>query len=166
MGSGSSEIFTPVTLSSRKRVSSPEWLGIPGLVLAREISRLPDLWPTTCSSPGSGVGCWGPGAQVLIVHSGQASPLPLSPTPAPEKEKRDSQLIIDSLRDTLDERNATVESLQRALDKAEMLCSTLKVSPQPPWAQVGGEIQPSSWAHHCGLVFCVCLGQYRGLLQL
>ncbi|KAB0365125.1 hypothetical protein FD754_009281 [Muntiacus muntjak] len=43
-----------------------------------------------------------------------------------EKEKRDSQLIIDSLRDTLDERNATVESLQRALDKAEMLCCTLK----------------------------------------
>ena len=68
------------------------------------------------------------------MHSGQASPLPLSPTPAPEKETRDSQLIIDSLRDTLDERNATVESLQRALDKAEMLCSTLKVSPQPPWA--------------------------------
>uniref|UniRef100_A0A8C2SI78 TRAF interacting protein n=1 Tax=Capra hircus TaxID=9925 RepID=A0A8C2SI78_CAPHI len=75
-----------------------------------------------------------------------------------EKEKRDSQLIIDSLRDTLDERNATVESLQRALDKAEMLCSALKVGPQPPWAQVGGEIQSSSWAPHCGLVFCVCLG--------
>ncbi|KAM9592930.1 E3 ubiquitin-protein ligase TRAIP [Trichechus inunguis] len=43
-----------------------------------------------------------------------------------EKEKRDSQAIIDSLRDTLEERNATVESLQQALDKAEMLCSTLK----------------------------------------
>nr|XP_035965437.1 E3 ubiquitin-protein ligase TRAIP isoform X3 [Halichoerus grypus] len=43
-----------------------------------------------------------------------------------EKEKRDSQVIIDTLRDTLEERNATVESLQKALDKAEMLCSTLK----------------------------------------
>ncbi|XP_073667236.1 E3 ubiquitin-protein ligase TRAIP isoform X3 [Tursiops truncatus] len=43
-----------------------------------------------------------------------------------EKEKRDGQLIIDTLRDTLEERNATVESLQKALDKAEMLCSTLK----------------------------------------
>ncbi|XP_032506448.1 E3 ubiquitin-protein ligase TRAIP isoform X2 [Phocoena sinus] len=43
-----------------------------------------------------------------------------------EKEKRDGQLIIDTLRDTLEERNATVESLQEALDKAEMLCSTLK----------------------------------------
>ncbi|XP_076985383.1 E3 ubiquitin-protein ligase TRAIP isoform X2 [Tamandua tetradactyla] len=43
-----------------------------------------------------------------------------------EKEKRDSQAIIDTLRDTLEERNATVESLQKALDKAEMLCSTLK----------------------------------------
>ncbi|XP_042834915.1 E3 ubiquitin-protein ligase TRAIP isoform X2 [Panthera tigris] len=43
-----------------------------------------------------------------------------------EKEKRDSQVIIDTLRDTLEERNATVESLQNALDKAEMLCSTLK----------------------------------------
>ncbi|KAK2502006.1 hypothetical protein MC885_010794 [Smutsia gigantea] len=43
-----------------------------------------------------------------------------------EREKRNSQAIIDSLRDTLEERNATVESLQKALDKAEMLCSTLK----------------------------------------
>ncbi|XP_037598018.1 E3 ubiquitin-protein ligase TRAIP isoform X2 [Cebus imitator] len=43
-----------------------------------------------------------------------------------EKEKRDTQLIVDSLRDMLEERNATVESLQQALDKAEMLCSTLK----------------------------------------
>ncbi|XP_034514234.1 E3 ubiquitin-protein ligase TRAIP isoform X1 [Ailuropoda melanoleuca] len=43
-----------------------------------------------------------------------------------EKEKRDSQAIIDTLRDTLEERNATVESLQKALDNAEMLCSTLK----------------------------------------
>ncbi|XP_005547215.1 E3 ubiquitin-protein ligase TRAIP isoform X2 [Macaca fascicularis] len=43
-----------------------------------------------------------------------------------EKEKRDSQVIIDNLRDTLEERNATVVSLQQALGKAEMLCSTLK----------------------------------------
>ncbi|XP_006171005.1 E3 ubiquitin-protein ligase TRAIP isoform X2 [Tupaia chinensis] len=43
-----------------------------------------------------------------------------------EKEKQDSQVIIDSLRDLLEERNATVESLQSALGKAEMLCSTLK----------------------------------------
>ena len=45
---------------------------------------------------------------------------------APDREKRDSQAIINSLRDTLEERNATVESLQNALNKAEMLCSTLK----------------------------------------
>nr|XP_055132685.1 E3 ubiquitin-protein ligase TRAIP isoform X2 [Symphalangus syndactylus] len=43
-----------------------------------------------------------------------------------DKEKRDSQVIIDTLRDTLEERNATVVSLQQALGKAEMLCSTLK----------------------------------------
>ncbi|XP_006873712.1 PREDICTED: TRAF-interacting protein [Chrysochloris asiatica] len=43
-----------------------------------------------------------------------------------EKEKRDTQAIIDTLRDSLEERNATVESLQQSLDKAEMLCSTLK----------------------------------------
>lgn len=43
-----------------------------------------------------------------------------------EKEKKDNQAIIDALRDTLEERNATVESLQKALDKAEMLCSALK----------------------------------------
>ena len=52
---------------------------------------------------------------------------------APDREKRDSQAIIDTLRDTLEERNATVESLQNALNKAEMLCSTLKVSPQSQW---------------------------------
>ncbi|XP_036122637.1 E3 ubiquitin-protein ligase TRAIP [Molossus molossus] len=43
-----------------------------------------------------------------------------------EREKRDSQAIIDTLRDTLEERNATVESLRKALEEAEMLCSTLK----------------------------------------
>ncbi|XP_008569770.1 PREDICTED: E3 ubiquitin-protein ligase TRAIP [Galeopterus variegatus] len=43
-----------------------------------------------------------------------------------EREKQDSQVIIDTLRDTLEERNTTVESLQKALGKAEMLCSTLK----------------------------------------
>ncbi|KAM6169536.1 E3 ubiquitin-protein ligase TRAIP [Rhynchocyon petersi] len=43
-----------------------------------------------------------------------------------EKEKRDSQAIIDMLRDTLEERNATVESLQQSLNQTEMLCSTLK----------------------------------------
>ncbi|XP_050996489.1 E3 ubiquitin-protein ligase TRAIP [Acomys russatus] len=43
-----------------------------------------------------------------------------------EREKRDSQAIIDTLRDTLEERNATVESLKNALNKTEMLCSTLK----------------------------------------
>ena len=59
------------------------------------------------------------------------------PAPAPEKEKKDSQAIIDTLRDTLEERNATVESLQSALDKAEMLCSTLKVGHQVLWAKVG-----------------------------
>lgn len=87
-------------------------------------------------------------------------PLP-SPTsiPAPEREKRDSQVIIDSLRDTLEERNATVESLQKALDKAEMLCSTLKVGPHVLWAQVGGEIEPQSWAHYSRLSFWFCLGQ-------
>lgn len=87
-------------------------------------------------------------------------PLP-SPTsiPTPEREKRDSQVIIDSLRDTLEERNATVESLQKALDKAEMLCSTLKVGPHVLGAQVGGEIKPQSWAHHSSLSFCFCLGQ-------
>lgn len=43
-----------------------------------------------------------------------------------ERERQDSQAIIDALRDSLEERNATVESLQKALSKTEMLCSTLK----------------------------------------
>ncbi|XP_066101334.1 E3 ubiquitin-protein ligase TRAIP isoform X2 [Saccopteryx bilineata] len=43
-----------------------------------------------------------------------------------EREKQDSQAIINTLRDTLEERNATVRALQKALDEAEMLCSTLK----------------------------------------
>lgn len=71
--------------------------------------------------------------------------------PAPEREKRDSQVIIDTLRDTLEERNATVESLQKALDKSEMLCSTLKVGVQLQGAQVSGEIQPQRGAHRSRL---------------
>ncbi|XP_028907910.1 E3 ubiquitin-protein ligase TRAIP isoform X2 [Ornithorhynchus anatinus] len=43
-----------------------------------------------------------------------------------EKEKRDCQSIIDSLRETLDMRNSTIESLHRTLGESEMLCSTLK----------------------------------------
>lgn len=64
--------------------------------------------------------------------------LPPPFTFAPEQEKRDSQVIIDTLRDTLEERNATVESLRKALSKAEMLCSTLKVGPQVLWAELVG----------------------------
>ncbi|XP_062979432.1 E3 ubiquitin-protein ligase TRAIP [Elgaria multicarinata webbii] len=43
-----------------------------------------------------------------------------------EKEKRDCQSIVNSLRETLDVRNATIESLQKAASEMEMLCSTLK----------------------------------------
>uniref|UniRef100_A0A2D4KNF2 RING-type domain-containing protein n=2 Tax=Micrurus TaxID=8634 RepID=A0A2D4KNF2_9SAUR len=43
-----------------------------------------------------------------------------------EKEKRDCQYIVNSLRETLDLRNATIESLQKAISDMEMLCSTLK----------------------------------------
>lgn len=44
-----------------------------------------------------------------------------------EKEKRECQAIVDGLRDTLDVRNATIESLQKVLGETEMLCSSLKV---------------------------------------
>ncbi|NXC49344.1 TRAIP ligase, partial [Penelope pileata] len=43
-----------------------------------------------------------------------------------EKEKRECQAIVDGLRDTLDARNATIESLQKVLAETEMLCSSLK----------------------------------------
>lgn len=45
----------------------------------------------------------------------------------PEKEKRECQAVVDGLRDTLDVRNATIESLQKVLGETEMLCSSLKV---------------------------------------
>ncbi|NXA55344.1 TRAIP ligase, partial [Nothocercus julius] len=44
----------------------------------------------------------------------------------PEKEKRECQAVVDGLRDTLDVRNATIESLQKVLAETEMLCSSLK----------------------------------------
>ncbi|NWR23445.1 TRAIP ligase, partial [Emberiza fucata] len=44
----------------------------------------------------------------------------------PEKEKRECQAVVDGLRDTLDVRNATIESLQKMLGETEMLCSSLK----------------------------------------
>lgn len=34
------------------------------------------LWPGTCSSPVSGVGCWRPAAQVLTLIGGCPPPLP------------------------------------------------------------------------------------------
>ncbi|NXC05184.1 TRAIP ligase, partial [Orthonyx spaldingii] len=43
-----------------------------------------------------------------------------------EKEKRECQAVVDGLRDTLDVRNATIESLQKVLGESEMLCSSLK----------------------------------------
>nr|XP_060621720.1 E3 ubiquitin-protein ligase TRAIP isoform X1 [Anolis sagrei ordinatus]XP_060621721.1 E3 ubiquitin-protein ligase TRAIP isoform X1 [Anolis sagrei ordinatus] len=43
-----------------------------------------------------------------------------------EKEKRDCQSIVNSLRDVLDVRNASIETLQKDLSEMEMLCSTLK----------------------------------------
>ncbi|NXX18065.1 TRAIP ligase, partial [Podargus strigoides] len=44
----------------------------------------------------------------------------------PEKEKREYQALVDRLRDTLDVRSATIESLQKVLGQTEMLCSSLK----------------------------------------
>ncbi|NWI50012.1 TRAIP ligase, partial [Calyptomena viridis] len=43
-----------------------------------------------------------------------------------EKEKRECQAVVDGLRDTLDVRNATIESLQKVLGETDMLCSSLK----------------------------------------
>nr|XP_028574451.1 E3 ubiquitin-protein ligase TRAIP isoform X2 [Podarcis muralis] len=43
-----------------------------------------------------------------------------------EKEKRDIQNIVNSLRETLDLRNATIESLQKSVTQMTMLCATLK----------------------------------------
>ncbi|KAM6325293.1 E3 ubiquitin-protein ligase TRAIP [Podargus strigoides] len=43
-----------------------------------------------------------------------------------EKEKREYQALVDRLRDTLDVRSATIESLQKVLGQTEMLCSSLK----------------------------------------
>ncbi|KGL72881.1 TRAF-interacting protein, partial [Tinamus guttatus] len=43
-----------------------------------------------------------------------------------EKEKRECQAVVDGLRDTLDTRNATIESLQKVLGETDMLCSSLK----------------------------------------
>lgn len=86
----------------------------------------------------------------VLTHESAFALLPSAP--APDREKRDSQAIIDTLRDTLEERNATVESLQSALNKAEMLCSTLKVSPQSWW-----EVQPQPWLVGTQRSTCPCL---------
>uniref|UniRef100_A0A8C5MUH7 TRAF interacting protein n=1 Tax=Leptobrachium leishanense TaxID=445787 RepID=A0A8C5MUH7_9ANUR len=43
-----------------------------------------------------------------------------------EREKRDCQHLVDSLRDALNVRNVTIESLQKEVGEMEMLCSTLK----------------------------------------
>uniref|UniRef100_A0A4W3JIF6 TRAF-interacting protein n=1 Tax=Callorhinchus milii TaxID=7868 RepID=A0A4W3JIF6_CALMI len=43
-----------------------------------------------------------------------------------EKEKNDCQSIIDTLRDTLDKRNTTIECLKKELKETDMLCSAIK----------------------------------------
>ncbi|XP_078517361.1 E3 ubiquitin-protein ligase TRAIP [Lissotriton helveticus] len=43
-----------------------------------------------------------------------------------EKEKRDCQSIVDMLRETLDVRNAMIQSLQKEIADTGMLCATLK----------------------------------------
>ncbi|OCT85647.1 hypothetical protein XELAEV_18023818mg [Xenopus laevis] len=43
-----------------------------------------------------------------------------------EKEKRECQGLVDSLREMLDVRNVTIQSQQKELGDMEMLCSTLK----------------------------------------
>ncbi|NWZ79448.1 TRAIP ligase, partial [Poecile atricapillus] len=67
---------------------------------------------------------WAPAA-VLQLESG-LSGHDLFLSSFPEKEKRECQAVVDSLRDTLDVRNATIESLQKMLGETEMLCSSLK----------------------------------------
>lgn len=123
----------------------------------------PGLWPGTVPHlPLGGVlAPRSPGSQL----TGLSLPPTPSSCPAPEREKRDSQGIIDTLRDTLEERNAAVESLQRALDEADMLCATLKVgragAPGPGCRggegvepQPGSPLQASLWLR---------LGQQRGV---
>ncbi|XP_018427694.1 PREDICTED: E3 ubiquitin-protein ligase TRAIP [Nanorana parkeri] len=43
-----------------------------------------------------------------------------------DKEKRESQDLVDSLREMLDIRNVTIECLERKIGDLEMLCSSLK----------------------------------------
>ncbi|XP_056381200.1 E3 ubiquitin-protein ligase TRAIP [Hyla sarda] len=43
-----------------------------------------------------------------------------------EKEKRECQNLVDSLREMLDIRNVTIESMQKKVNELEMLCSSLK----------------------------------------
>ncbi|XP_073414975.1 E3 ubiquitin-protein ligase TRAIP [Dendrobates tinctorius] len=43
-----------------------------------------------------------------------------------EKEKRESHKLVDYLREMLEIRNVTIESLQRKVDELEMLCASLK----------------------------------------
>ncbi|XP_043934451.1 E3 ubiquitin-protein ligase TRAIP [Protopterus annectens] len=43
-----------------------------------------------------------------------------------DKEKREYQSIIDTLRDSLDQRNAIIESLRKELGESDMLCSALR----------------------------------------
>ncbi|NWZ68654.1 TRAIP ligase, partial [Acrocephalus arundinaceus] len=75
---------------------------------------------------------WQPGAEpasICVLLLQLESGLPghdLFPSSFPEKEKRECQAVVDGLRETLDVRNATIESLQKMLGETEMLCSSLK----------------------------------------
>ncbi|NXU15208.1 TRAIP ligase, partial [Pardalotus punctatus] len=78
---------------------------------------------------------WQPGAEPASSLCAPAAVVQLEPglpghdlslSSFPDKEKRECQAVVDGLRDTLDVRNATIESLQKVLGETEMLCSSLK----------------------------------------
>ncbi|NWS57096.1 TRAIP ligase, partial [Chunga burmeisteri] len=75
------------------------------------------------SGESSSAGCFLIGFSVLFQNELDRVKAQLS---MKEKEKRECQAVVDGLRDTLDVRNATIESLQKVLGETEMLCSSLK----------------------------------------
>uniref|UniRef100_U3I6F1 TRAF interacting protein n=1 Tax=Anas platyrhynchos platyrhynchos TaxID=8840 RepID=U3I6F1_ANAPP len=108
----------------------PEALGTAPLLLA----KLPS-WagiPSRAALRGFNVAPYLAGGKKKIKNKIKNKPsfpsflrLPVRVAP-PLKKKQECQAIVDGLRDALDVRDATIESLQKVLGETEMLCSSLK----------------------------------------
>ncbi|NXI54557.1 TRAIP ligase, partial [Chloroceryle aenea] len=130
------KLFFDVALEEQTAPDAETLLALPGSLLKQhQISIQLLLLPWITKSWGNSLGpskiCWKllcrvfPNWVFCVVFQNELDKVKAQLS-VKEKEKRECQAVVDGLRDTLDVRNATIESLQKMVGETEMLCSSLK----------------------------------------